>query len=335
MSRFPDLPGISSDALRTVFLISKREYITRVRSRFFLIGTAVFMVLLAGYVVFQATVLNRTTTTVKVGFTGASTVLAQPLKATGSSSLKIETRDVTDVQRGRQQVESGSLDVLVSGDPASPDVAVKDDLNPTIAATLVGVVKQIALSQALSSAGVDAATVEGKVVAAHFNLQTLDPNAAVRSQRAVVGVFVAILLYVSLLIYGQLVAAGVVEEKANRIVEILLATVRPRQLLLGKVIGIGLVGLTQMVALGVVALIAVSSTQVISVPDVGFTAVAGGLLWFILGFLLYALVFAAGGSMVSRQEDLGSVTAPLSMLMIGAYLAFFWVEANPDNPLGI
>ena len=335
MSRFPDLPGISSDALRTLFLISKREYVTRVRSRFFLIGTAVFMVLLAGYVVLQATVLNRTTTTVKVGFTGTATVLAQPLRATGSSSLKIETRDVADVQSGRQQVESGSLDVLVSGDPASPDVAVKDDLNPTIAATLAGVVKQIALSQALSSAGVDAATVEGKVVAAHFNLQTLDPNAAIRSQREVVGIFVAILLYVSLLIYGQLVAAGVVEEKANRIVEILLATVRPRQLLLGKVIGIGLVGLTQMVALGIVALIAVSRTQVISVPDVGFTAVAGGLLWFILGFLLYALVFAAGGSMVSRQEDLGSVTAPLSMLMIGSYLAFFWVQANPDNPLGI
>jgi ABC-2 type transport system permease protein len=336
MTRFPDLPGVPRETLHTLYLISRREFVTRVRSRFFLIGTVVLMVLLAGYIVLQAVVLNRVTTTVKVGFTGAATVLAQPLKAAGtSSSLKIETHDVADVRTGEEQVRSGSLDAFVSGDPTSPDVAVKDQLNPTIAATLDGVVKQAALNQALSASGVDAATVEGKVVAARIHLLTLDPNAAIRTQREVVGIFVAALLYVALLIYGQLVAAGVVEEKANRIVEILLATVRPRQLLLGKVVGIGLVGFAQMLVLGIVALVAVTRTQAISVPDVGLTVVAGGLLWFVLGFVLYALVFAAGGSMVSRQEDIGAVTAPITMLIIGTYLAFFWVVANPDNPLGI
>jgi ABC-2 type transport system permease protein len=336
MNRFPDLPGISSEYVHTLYLISRREFVTRVRSRFFLIGTAVLMVLLAGYIVLQAVVLNRVTTTVKVGFTGASTVLAQPLKAAANSaSLKIETREVADVGTGKEQVRSGTIDALVSGDPASPDVAVKDQLNPTVAATLDGVVKQAALNQALSASGVNPVTIDAKIVAARINLLTLDPNAAIRTQREVVGIFVAALLYVALLIYGQLVAAGVVEEKANRIVEILLATVKPRQLLLGKVVGIGLVGFAQMLVLGAVALVAVSRTQVISVPDVGLTAVAGGLLWFVLGFVLYALVFAAGGSMVSRQEDIGAVTAPITFLIVGTYLAFFWVEANPDNPLGI
>ena len=73
----------------------------------------------------------------------------------------------------------------------------------------------------------------------------------------------------------------------------------------------------------------------ISVPNVGFTAIAGGLMWFVLGFLLYALVYAAGGSLVSRQEDLASVTSPLTMLVLVTYLAFFWVEANPTNPIGV
>jgi ABC-2 type transport system permease protein len=131
------------------------------------------------------------------------------------------------------------------------------------------------------------------------------------------------------------VAAGVVEEKANRIIEILLSTVRPRQLLLGKVVGIGLVGFVQLVAVGVVALIVATRTHAVSVPSVTFQAVAGGLFWFVLGFILYALLFAAAGSLVSRQEDLAAVTTPITLVIVGTYIAFFWVGANPDNPLAI
>jgi len=76
-------------------------------------------------------------------------------------------------------------------------------------------------------------------------------------------------------------------------------------------------------------------TQAISVPAVGVTAVLGGLLWFVLGFVFFALIYAAAGSMVSRQEDAAPVVAPIGILIIGSYLAFFWVEANPTNPIGI
>jgi ABC-2 type transport system permease protein len=214
-------------------------------------------------------------------------------------------------------------------------VEVKEQLDPTMMATLTGLAQQAALTQALSTSGVDPAAIESKVASAGIHLVTLDPNAAQRTQRQVVGIFVAALLYVALLVYGQLVAAGVVEEKANRIIEILLSTVRPRQLLFGKVVGVGLVGLTQLAVLAAVALIATSATQAISVPTLGFTAVAGGLLWFVLGFVIYALIYAAAGSLVSRQEDIGAVTTPVTMLIIGTYLAFFWVIANPDNPIGV
>jgi ABC-2 type transport system permease protein len=334
--RLPDLPGVSSEALHTFYLIARREFVTRVRSRFFLIGTAVLMVLLAGYIVLQALVIGRSTTTVKVGFVGDSQVLAQPLKASApTDNLRVETHLVPDVRTGEGQVRAGALDVLVSGNPASPDVTVKDQVNPTVAATLDGLVRQVALNEALSASGVDAAAIEAKVANAGIHLLTLDPNAAQRIQREVVGIFVAALLYVALVVYGSIVAAGVVEEKANRIIEILLSTVRPRQLLFGKVVGIGLVGFVQLLLLGAVALVAVAKTQVIDVPNVGVTAVAGGLLWFVLGFVFYALIFAAGGSMVSRQEDVGAVTGPITMLIVGTYLVFFWVAANPDNALGV
>ncbi|HSS61237.1 MAG TPA: ABC transporter permease [Candidatus Limnocylindrales bacterium] len=328
----PRLP----ESAQVVYLVARREFLTRVRSRFYIFGTLIFMILLAGYIVLQAFVLGRMTTTVKVGFSGDAQALAQPLQAVAKAEdVKVEAHNVADVASGQNQVRDGTLDVFVSGDAAAPDVAVKDQLNPTVEGALNALVKQVALNRALVAAGANPAAIEGQVAAASVHTVFLDPNAAIKTQRTVVGVFVAILLYVSLLIYGQLVAAGVVEEKANRIIEILLATVRPRQLLLGKVIGIGLVGLLQLVLLGVVALITVSRTQVITVPDVGVVSVLAGLLWYVLGFVLFALVYAAAASLVSRQEEIGAVTGPLSVVIVGTYLAFFWVLANPDNPIGV
>jgi ABC-2 type transport system permease protein len=318
-----------------VFLIARREFLTRVRSRFYLIGTVVLAVVLAGFIVLQANVLSKSSTTLTVGFAGASQSLAKPLAASSGGGVTIHTQLVQSVSSGEDQVRSGDLDALVSGDPSSPTVEYKDQLDSTLATNLTGLVQDIVFRQALATSGVDPAVIEAKVAAAGIHQVALDPNAALQSQRMVIGIFVAALLYVALAGYGSFVATGIVQEKANRIVEILLATVRPRQLLFGKVVGIGLVGLVQLVLLGAVALVAVNETHAISVPAVGVTAVLGGLLWFVLGFVFYALIYAAAGSMVSRQEDVAAVTAPIGILIIGSYFVFFWVEANPTNPIGI
>jgi len=92
------------------------------------------------------------------------------------------------------------------------------------------------------------------------------------------------------------VAQGVVEEKATRIIEILLATVPPSRLLAGKIIGIGLVGLLQLAIIAAVALVLVTVTNVVSIPTFTLAAILGYLMWFTLGFLLYATAYAAGGA---------------------------------------
>jgi ABC-2 type transport system permease protein len=326
---------LGGDGLHTVFLIARREFITRVRSRVYLVATVVLMVLLAGFIVLQAEVLNKTTTTVTVGFVGASQALAKPLAATSAGGVTIETQLVQSMSSGEDQVRSGDLDALVSGDPSGPKVEYKDQLDSTLASNLTTLVQDVVFRQALTASGVDPATIEAKVAAAGIHPVALDPNAAQQSQRQVVGIFVAALLYIALAGYGSFVATGIVQEKANRIVEILLSTVRPRQLLFGKVVGIGLVGFIQLVLVGAVGLVTVMQTRAITVPAVGVTAVLGGLLWFVLGFVFYALIYAAAGSMVSRQEDVAAVTAPIGILIIASYFVFFWVEANPSNPIGI
>ena len=321
--------------LHMVFLVARREFLTRARSRFFLVGTVVLAAMMAGFIILQSFLAGRPST-VEAGFAGDAQVLAAPLaRAAGSKPVTVHTQTIDDVAAGRALVQSGKLDLLVSGDPAAPQVDVKDSLAPTMQLTLTALAKQVALNRALTAAGADPAAVEAKVAKADIHLNYLDPNAAQQTARMVVGIFVAALLYVSLVVYGQMVAQGVVEEKQNRIVEILLSTIRPSQLLLGKVIGIGLLGIIQLLVLGVVSLAVVSQTQVISLPDIGFGAVFAGILWFVLGFVFYALLYAAGGSLVSRQEDLQPVLTPITVIIVGTYLAFFWVVANPVIPVAV
>src|SRR4029077_15308409 len=185
-------------------------FMTRAKSRVYQGATVVLALAIAGFIVLQADVLNKSTTNVTVGFVGASQALAQPLAASSGAGLTIHTQVVQSVSGGEDQVRSGDLDALVSGDPAAPEGEVKDTLDPTVESTLTGLVQDLVFRQALEASGADPAAIEAKVAAASFHLVALDPNAAQQTQRMVVGIFVAALLYIALAGYGSFVASGVV-----------------------------------------------------------------------------------------------------------------------------
>jgi ABC-2 type transport system permease protein len=130
---------------------------------------------------------------------------------------------------------------------------------------------------------------------------------------------------------GQAVAQGVVEEKSSRVVELLLATIRPWQLMAGKVLGIGIMGLVQVLLIAIVGVAAGLATGVLTLS---ITAAIGTvvwlIVWYLLGFFMYAVVFAGLGALVSRQEDVGSVVAPALMLLIVGYV--LGVSILPTNP---
>ena len=308
-------------SLHVLYLIARREFLTRVRTRFFIFGTALMVVVLAGYVLVQVLVVNTSTSTpLKVGLAGSAQVLSPALKAQASlAGTNIRVSRVVQ-SRGESEVRNGDLDALVSGPPTSPEVLVKDRANPELVNLLTALVRQEALSSQLSAAGLDPATVEARAASANVRVRSLQPVDPERFEEQIIGLFAAILLYAALLMYGTFVAQGVVDEKASRIVEILLSTVRPRQLLLGKVAGIGLVGFVQLAIVGGAGLVMILATRAVAVPAVGVGAILGALLWFVLGFFLYSLLFAAGGSLVSRQEEVGAVISPITILLIVAYL---------------
>jgi ABC-2 type transport system permease protein len=151
--------------------------------------------------------------------------------------------------------------------------------------------------------------------------------------RRIVGVVFVVLIFITLVIYGMWVAAGVVAEKSSRVMELLISAASPAELVIGKVAGIGLAGLVQYVAILVPALATLFLQDKIATLvlgsssglDVSLGALTPGLLtaygaFWILGFILYALIYAAAGSLVSRAEDLQVLALPLSIIAIGGYL---------------
>ncbi|WAL66344.1 ABC transporter permease [Amycolatopsis cynarae] len=318
--------------LRAIGLIARRELNTRLRTRSFVVGTAVILVILAGYLLLQASLFGHANKA-KIGLTGQAIGIAAQLKAAGAAAGKdVETTVVLNPADGRARVADGDLDLLVSGSAADLQVLVKSDLDNQLRAALNGVSRQQVLDAKLLEAGQDPALVMREVDATQVGVTTVEPPDPGRGQRLAIGLITVFLLFFGIQTYGAFVAQGVVEEKASRVVEILLSTVRPWQLMLGKVLGLGLVGLVQILILAAAGLGMAQATGVLTLAGVAAGTVAWGILWYVLGFFLYATVYAAAGSLVSRQEDAASVITPVSMvLMIGFVVGFNVLLQNPTG----
>ncbi len=163
------------------------------------------------------------------------------------------------------------------------------------------------------------------------NGHPLDPQET--ASRGFLGVVFVVLLFMSVVIYGMWVASGVAAEKSSRVMELMISAASPRQMLTGKVVGIGAAGLTQYAAISVPALIVLAFQDRIAeavlgpawregAPIVGLTPalLAGYGLFFLLGFGLFALIYAAMGAFVSRPDDLQTLSLPLSLVAIVGYL---------------
>ena len=315
--------------LPTIVLVARREILMRLRARVFAVAT-VGMVALVVVGIVAASLLVGKTTPLQVGFNGGSRALEHTFTASAAAlGASVTVSDVTDVTAGKAEVTAGRLDVLVTGPATAPTAVVKATVPTAVDMALyLGT-----LEARLTAAGVPPAVIAASMTGAKAEVQALQSRSPEQSRNLFAGLALGILLYVSLGIYGSLVAQGVVEEKATRIMEILLATIPPSRLLAGKVIGIGLVGLLQLTIVGAAALIVVHVTNVASIPALGVAAIVGDLFWFLLGFLFYATAYASVASLVSRQEEVQSAIAPIGILLVGGYLLVFVALPNPTGSL--
>jgi ABC-2 type transport system permease protein len=313
--------------LPAIFLVARREVRMRLRSRVFAGGTT-FMAALVVVGIVAASLLAGKTNPVRVGFSGGSQALEPAFTASAAAlGANVTVSDITDVTAGKAQVTAGTLDVLVTGTSTAPTAVVKDAIPSNVESAL----SLAAEAARLSDAGLSPTAVKSAM--ALVPVQLLQPPNPKDTQNVLASLALGIMLFIAVGQWGNMVAQGVVEEKATRIMEILLATIPPSRLLAGKVIGIGLVGLLQLTIVGVAALVAVHVTNLAAIPALGLASILGDIFWFLLGFLFYATAYAAVASLVSRQEEIQSAVAPISILQIAGYLLMYAALPNPSGPL--
>ncbi|MGW1994642.1 ABC transporter permease [Embleya sp. NPDC001921] len=301
-----------------VRLVARREFTERIRDRGFQISVAVMLAILLASVAIPAAI-GGGSDKYDVAFLGPQqTQLAQTAQRQ-ATLLDVDVRvgSVADRAAAEQALADGKLDAVVDNGRILVDSKLPDPL----AAVLQSSWATVERDQRLAAKGIDPGVVNQASAIAPMPKTTLDADADQRDARKGIAFIGTLVLYGMLMLFCMWVASGVVEEKSSRIVEILLATVPARALLTGKILGIGLLGLLQMLVTAVVGLAAASALGTIELTGAMIYPVALVLLWFVVGYAIYACMFAAAAARVSRQEDLQNVITPMTSLLIASFLA--------------
>jgi len=344
----------SEPLLPNALIVARREFLERIRSRLFHSSTILLAVLavLIAFTPFLLKVIDRGTTT-RVAVAATDDVLAERAAGVMSAVLNAQAAGggqarpwefvrSADQERAMQDVNEGRVDAALVASRA-PDGRI--DFTFFAGERIAADRTQLVSIGTLAVAILDWTTVNNPNGIA-FQMPSLEviaaggPSAggapissAEFSSRRILGVVFVVLIFLVVVIYGMWVAAGVVAEKTSRIVELIVSAASPRQLLVGKVAGIGGAAAVQVVGVLVPALLALIVEDRISVALLGSDAAIGPslsalslpllalyLVFFALAFVLYALVYAAAGSLVSRPEDLQVIALPLSLIGIAGYL---------------
>lgn len=353
MSGHPD-----SGLLPNARLIARREYVEKIRSRAFAVATAILMAVAVGaaLVPIGLRALDREQTT-RIGVTSPSAgvtgrvidLVSQYLNPMppGADPATVRPhyilRSEPNLATGLVDVDAGRLDSVLEvsiGSTGALDFTFHGNDGPTSAtiqrlqvATFGAAV--VEYSQNLQGSGGPAFHVPSFVLQPTdlgSSVAPVDP--AVAGSRTLLASILVVLIFITLTVYGMWVATSVASEKASRVMELLISAGTPRQLLVGKVVGVGAAGLTQYLAILLPATLVLAlqdplATALIGPADPGEAPLIGLTLpillafgaFFVLGFLLYAFVYAAAGSLVSRPEDIQQLAMPLSFVSMAGYFA--------------
>lgn len=345
-----------------LLILIQREYLERVRNKTFIFSTIIGLFVILG-LSFAPAIMDK----IKSADKSQITILEQ----TGQVTTYLDEQLQNKLPNGEREfsfqtvVANSSdwadrkkvlLDKLVAGEtsavleispPDAPDSVIwhskKIDLGG--ASTKVNaVLQQMTTQQRIKASGLSQTQLTAIFTPLDFNIQIEGLKASSKEQQTQNMMLVyslLFMLYFSLIVYGMYVANGVVEEKSSRVMEMMIATVKPTSMMTAKILGIGAVGLTQYFiwigsGLGLLTLkgkgisLIPGMTLQITTIDPLYLLYFG--IFFILGFLLYASMYAGIGAMVSRPEDTNQAVSPMTFLIVAAFMIAMASLDSPDNP---
>lgn len=371
--------------MRNLFIILGREYTTRVRKRSFIIITLLFPFLMAGVVampVILAAMQGGAAKTVAVlDKTGryAPLFYATPRDSADGMSF-VPAAHQLRYYNSDEAAEDAVI--AITADPATTPGAVRlysrDEVTPGMRRAVTRVIEPQVRSERLAKAGVQGLDSIITAVNADIDVETVkwgdsgEELSSTAEVTMIAGMFSAILIYMFVMYYGGLVMSSVMEEKTSRVIEVLIGSVRPFELMLGKLLAVMLVGLTQLavwiaMAVAISAVVGVTAgvditahetaevmtggvglqtygaadqnaTMLAAVADnIGSLPLAEMSVLFVLlflgGYLLNASFYAAIGAAVNSQEDSTQFLMPMMLIMVFALYAAIASMDNPDAPL--
>lgn len=313
-----------------VKLVAKREISTKLRDKAFLVATGVFLVIIAGIVVFNV-LIAKSSSSYTVGLVGSDSAEYKPALTAAAKAQDVDLKiiDYANLAEAKKAVSADDTDAVLNG----TTIIAEQDVDNSLRVVIESANQAVVQGKQITESGLDPGAVSKALTVPPLTVQSLDPNGSNSVERGVIALIAVGIVYFMLLTSGQFVAQGVVEEKSSRVVELLMATVKPWQLLTGKVIGLGVLGLMQLVLIIGLGLGVGLGAGLISVPGSAISTVLQVVAWFVLGYTFFACMFAAGASLVSRQEDLGSAIGPMSFIPIAAFLFAFPILNSPNGTL--
>jgi ABC-2 type transport system permease protein len=328
----------AKDAMR----VARREFVERARSMAFLVSTGLVLLALVGFMAFTAFTADDDALR-GIGYIGAGERIAKaaaelaPQRGVDVRLEPVEGRMDAEARLDPQRQGTGQdpLDVVID---ERDHMLVHERLPDELEGLLVGALQRVALAELVAEVELTEEQ-QARLTAPQLDVQATvppDPSEEVEEGPVLVIAALAVFgLYGLLIFYGNYVAQGIVEEKASRVIEVLLSAVRPTAVLYGKVGGLALLGIVQSLVIAGVGLTAAGLLLELTIPTEAYATLALALAWYVLGFVLYATVFAVAASLVSRQEDLGATTAPPIIVIVGAFFAAQESLQDPDSTFSL
>jgi ABC-2 type transport system permease protein len=314
-------------------LVARRDFWVRIRERSFLISTLINIAVISILVLARASSVGGAGPSFDLGSVGSSSIAAgaSQLGRDAQVPIPIEVHTFSDRAAADLALRNGSVDAVVIGDELIGFTGIPDVLSSLVQASA----RNAAVTGLLNEQHVPQSERDAANDPTPLTLAVLQPAPPHRSENAAVAFVGVLLLYGQLFGYGIWVASGVIEEKASRVVEMLLSAIRPKQLLLGKIIGIGTLGLAQLIVISSFAIGLAFATNAINVSSSAFGAAGLVIGWFILGFAFYATLFAAAGSLVTRMEELQNVIVPINLTILVSFFISIGALQDPNGRLQV
>ncbi len=315
-----------------LLLIAAREVRERMRTssfRFFTLGLFALVILAIVAIDKAPDVLKGGSADLAIPADSPSSLRDALDGAAEAEDLDLNLIVYTDLADARSRLTGGDVDAYLNEER----LTYETDADARLTATVSRGLYAFALQRGLEDANLDPATRDALLNPEPVGVDVLDPGAATKGQRQLIGFAAALALYLTLAIYGNWILTGVVEEKSTRVVEVLLGLVRPYELLAGKTLGILVVAVAQLLSAVAAAVIAFVITGAI-LPAVAADVVLAAVPLYFAGLVLYSLIYAAVGATVSRQADAQAASTPIATLLLVPYLfSAVVVPQAPDGPI--